>query len=349
MTKAKLAKEVGVSLRMVSLYESGAKSPSHDTLARISTALSYPVEFFGRDAIDLFGVDAASFRSQAKRTGRERDAALAAGALACDLSMWINKRFALPSPKLPDLRGIDPETAASLMRKQWGLEQRPIANAIHRLESLGVRVFSLSEYGTAIDGFSLWRNEIPFVFLNTQKTAEHGRHDALHELGHLVLHKHGAPQGQQAEREADAFASAMLLPRESVLSEATQYPTLDTLIPLKRRWKVSLASYVYRLRRLSMISDWHYHLLFVEMTQRGYRTSEPDGLPREGSQILEKVFGHLRKTGFSRSRVAQELSIPLSEIEKLVFGLVVSAVRGGGSDTPQPADKSIERKLAVVR
>lgn len=347
MTKAQLASEIGVSLRMVSLYEAGAKSPSYETLARISNVLGFPVEFFGREALDLPNTDAASFRSQAKRTGRERDAALAAGALAHDLSLWIGKRFALPAPKVPDLRGLDPETAAGVLRRQWNLEQKPIANAVHRLESLGVRVFSLSEYGTAIDGFSVWNNEIPFVFLNTQKTAEHSRHDAIHELGHLVLHRHGAPQGQRAEREADAFASAMLLPRERIVSEALRYPTIDALVPMKRRWKVSLASYVYRLHRLNMISDWNYHLLFVEMTQRGYRTAEPDGVPREGSQVLEKVFGHLRKKGVTRRQVANELCIPQAELDKLVFGLVVSAIRGGGSSTPQTG-QPVERKLTVV-
>jgi Zn-dependent peptidase ImmA (M78 family)/DNA-binding XRE family transcriptional regulator len=348
MTKAKLAEGIGVSLRMISLYESGRKSPSHETLARIATVLGFPVEFFGREAPDLFSAEAASFRSLAKRTGRERDAALAAGVLADDLSSWIASQYGLPVPKVPDLRGIDPETAASLLRREWGLEGKPIANTIRRLEYLGVRVFSLSESGTAIDAFSLWRDDIPFVFLNTQKTTEHSRHDAMHELGHLVLHKHGAPQGQRAEREADAFASAILLPKEHIISESVEYPTLDDLIPKKRRWKVSLASYVYRLHRLNKITDWHYHLLFKEMTQRGYRVGEPDGLPREGSQVLEKVFAHLRKKGISKRNVADKLCIPFAELEKLIFGLVVSAVRGGNSDTPQ-FSQVVDRKLAIVQ
>jgi Zn-dependent peptidase ImmA (M78 family) len=334
---------------MVSLYEAGDKSPSQETLRRLADVLGYPVEFFGRDGLDLPSSEAGSFRSQARRTGRERDAALAAGALAYDLSSWIGTKFTLHPPTVPDMRGLDPEVAANLLRQQWNLGNKPIGNTVHRLEWLGVRVFSLSEPGNTVDAFSVWRNDIPFIFLNTQKTAERSRHDAMHELGHLVLHRHGVPRGSEIEREADTFAHAMLLPKDGVIAEAIRYPTLQSLIPLKRRWKVSLASYIYRIHRLKMISDWHYHLLFqelAELTREG--PAEPEGVLREGSQILEKVFSHLRKRGVSKRQVADELAIPLAEIEKLVFGLVVTASRGGGSNTA-PTSIPLERKLAMVR
>ncbi|WP_419757134.1 ImmA/IrrE family metallo-endopeptidase [Teredinibacter turnerae] len=75
--------------------------------------------------------------------------------------------------------------------------------------------------------------DIPFVFLNTKKTAERCRFDAAHELGHLVMHCHGAPQGQEAEKEANAFASAFLMPRRSVLANAPRSATLKSLISHK--------------------------------------------------------------------------------------------------------------------
>jgi len=52
-------------------------------------------------------------------------------------------------------------------------------------------VCSLAEQCREVDAFSLWRHGSPFVFLNTQKTPEHSRFDVAHELGHLVLHRHG--------------------------------------------------------------------------------------------------------------------------------------------------------------
>ena len=70
-----------------------------------------------------------------------------------------------------------------------------------------MRVFSLAENTKNVDAFSCWRNDEPYVFLNTFKSTERSRFDSAHELGHLVLHRHGgAKQGRSAEYEAHLFA-----------------------------------------------------------------------------------------------------------------------------------------------
>jgi hypothetical protein len=84
-----------------------------------------------------------------------------------------------------------PDTAALYLRQNWGLGERPIPNMLKLLEAKGVRVFSLAENTKAVDAFSVWRNGLPYVFLNIAKSAERSRFDASHELGHLVMHKHG--------------------------------------------------------------------------------------------------------------------------------------------------------------
>jgi len=99
------------------------------------------------------------------------------------LNDWVESRFDLPAPDLPDLRDEEPEVAASVLRQHWGLGERPIKNMVHLLESKGVRVYSLAENSVEVDAFALWHSKTPFVFLNTLKSAEHGRFDAAHELG----------------------------------------------------------------------------------------------------------------------------------------------------------------------
>lgn len=44
-----------------------------------------------------------------------------------------------------------------------------------------------------------------FYFLNTSRTAERCRFDLAHELGHLVMHKHGIIEGIHVEQEANAL------------------------------------------------------------------------------------------------------------------------------------------------
>jgi hypothetical protein len=64
----------------------------------------------------------------------------------------------------------------------------------------------------------------------------------------------------------------------------------------------------------------------------GYRTNEPDSILRETSQVLAKVFQALHGEGLSQSDVARELAIPLAELHKLVFGLVLTSLVGNGGD-----------------
>ena len=67
---------------------------------------------------------------------------------------------------------------------------------------------------------------------------------------------------------------------------------------------------------------------------------EPGGILHEGSQVLEKVFAHLRQRQVFKHNIAGELAIPVTELEALVFGLVLTASRGKGGSViakkPEP-------------
>lgn len=332
LTMTKLATAIGVEPRSVSAYENGEFGPDHDRLATLASVLGFPKEFFFGDDLDEPTPDIASFRALSKMTAGQRDTALGAGAIALMLNAWIEARFDLPAQDLPDLsRENDPEAAARALRQQWALGELPVKNMIHLLESKGVRVFSLSVDATEVDAFSMWRQSTPFVFLNTMKSAEHSRFDSAHELGHLVLHRHGSPQGRAAEREANAFASAFLMPRASVLANAPRMATIDHLIKLKKYWNVSVAALTYRLHAIDVLSDWHYQSLYIELSSRGYRKNEPDEGQREASQIFQKVFAALRNERISKDNIASELCVPVEELDKLVFGLALTGLSGGGN------------------
>ncbi|MCH6544747.1 MAG: ImmA/IrrE family metallo-endopeptidase, partial [Deltaproteobacteria bacterium] len=78
----------------------------------------------------------------------------------------------------------------------------------------------MSAETSAVDAFSFWHGARPCIFLNPSKrSASRSRFDIAHELGHLVLHADAAPGSPIHEKEANAFASAFLLPRETFGSE----------------------------------------------------------------------------------------------------------------------------------
>jgi Zn-dependent peptidase ImmA (M78 family)/transcriptional regulator with XRE-family HTH domain len=333
LTKKRVAELIGVTTRSIVGFEAGEMTPSTLTIARMADALEFPVSFFEADDLEEISDDAASFRSLSKMTASQRHSALAAGELAFALHDWASERFRLPETNVPRIGpGVDPETAAQVVRAEWGLGEKPIPNLIHLLEAHGIRVFSLAQECHEVDAFSLWRLAQSFVFLNTQKSGEHSRFDAAHELGHLVLHwHHELPQGKETEREANRFASAFLMPSASLVSSVPRSPSLQHLIQLKQPWKVSVAALAHRLHTLKQLTDWQYRTLFVEISRRGYRTNEPNPIRPETSQILNKVFTGLRREGVGKTDIARELHVHPQDLDALVFGLAMLPVAGGST------------------
>jgi Zn-dependent peptidase ImmA (M78 family) len=298
----------------------------------MAVVLNFPTDFFTGPDADEPPIDGASFRAMSTLAARDREQALAAGALALLVSDWIDERFTLPEPQVPQLLGLDPETAAMTVRSEWGLGERSISNMVHLLEARGVRVFSIVEDCLKMDAYSFWRGSRPYVFLSTMKSAEHSRMDAAHELGHLTLHWRGDVHGREAEREADLFGSAFLMPRASLLASMPPSAGLQKIIGAKRHWGVSVANLAYRLHHVGLLSDWHFRMLFIEISKRGYRKDEPDPIQGEVSQLLSKVFQTLRGKGLSKADVALQVGIPIEELNRLVFGPVL--LLGGERETP---------------
>jgi Zn-dependent peptidase ImmA (M78 family)/transcriptional regulator with XRE-family HTH domain len=322
-TARMLAEQAGVTTVSLSRIKMGKQVPEAATVERVAATLEYPVEFFYQDDLDTLPEAAVSFRSLSSVTQRERKAAIAAGAIAYIVSDWLQARYRLPVPKLIDCGGAerDPAGAARSLRQAWGLGEKPISNLIKLLEAKGVRVFSLAENTKNVDAFSCWRNDEPFIFLNTFKTTERSRFDAAHELGHLILHKHGGSnQGREAEHEANAFASSFLMPRADILAEMPRVHALKQIIAKKRRWGVSAAALTYRLHKLGIITEWQNRAFNIQL-RTDFGSGEPDSMPREVSSLWKMVLDDLWEQKLTRAHIASDLKIPHAELENLLFGL----------------------------
>ena len=350
LTKVTLEQRVGISAKTLGDYEKGRAIPTEDALESIASVLRFPVMFFYRADLQEPKEDGVSFRSLSTMRAGQRDAALAAGALAFELSTWIDTEFELETPDLLDLREYDPAQAAVMLRNYWGYGVRPVGNMIHLLESKGVRVFSLAERGRQIDAFSLWYQDAPFVFLNTMKTVEHSRMDAAHELGHLVLHRHGAIRGRDVESDAKTFAAEFLMPRDSVIGVVPRLtgPSMPTLAQLKRNWGVSLATLAMRLNKLGLLPDHSYRVICIELSKYG-RTREPNPIAeRETSAVLAKVFDMLRETGMTKADVAKKLDLYTEDLDALIFGLGQMALSEAQGHASPDAEAEARRRQFKV-
>ncbi|WP_185949829.1 ImmA/IrrE family metallo-endopeptidase [Microbispora sp. KK1-11] len=327
LTKQGLAELCGVSRRTVSSWEAGSvENPPIDLL---SAALDFPATFFLLDDTSIVKEESASFRAMSSMTARQVHRVLAASTLSVELSKWIDAHYTTPASDLPDFSETDnlsPAIAAESLRRIWGLPDGPIKNMLGLLERKGVRVFSLPFEDREVDAFSFWLEDRPFIFLNTSKTAERMRFDLAHELGHLLLHKTPeTPKGKRIEQEAQDFASSLLVPADDLYEQVVGQLRLDDVFTLKKYWKISAVAMTQRLYQLAIISEWSHRTWMVELSQRGYRTSEPDGIHPETSRLFKQLFQLARQDGWSLRRIADSLHIRAADLDAMVFGLAVTS------------------------
>jgi Zn-dependent peptidase ImmA (M78 family)/DNA-binding XRE family transcriptional regulator len=329
LTKVALANAAGLTARRIAAFENEGEVPSETTLQALADVLDFPLSFFALADPPVPEPEGVSFRSFSRLPSHRRDAALAAASLAVEIARWIDQRFQLPEIDVPDLRDVDPKTAAAVVRASWSLGNDPAPNVVRLLEAHGVRVYSLVDDCADLDALSMWWGHTPFVFLTHHKSPERGRWDAAHELGHLVLHLDGPPQGREQEREADLFASEFLLPEHGVRASAPRFPSFLDVRREKTVWRVSALAYIRTLFNLQLISEWQYRSLVIEASQAGYRRKEGD-IDRESSQLIPKVVSMLKQEGISLNQFADEIGLRVNDLR----GLLVSSlavVQGEGT------------------
>lgn len=350
LNKKTFASLIGVHVNTLTCWDQGIM-PTNENVDAIAHALEFPKEFFFGDDLEEPTIQTASFRSLSTMTAARREAAHAAGSIGFMVSDWIETRFELPVPNIPSCQsyGIgDPADIARGLRQEWALGEQPIWNMIHLLESKGVRVFSLSENTASVDAFSLWRDGKPYVFLNNYKSAERSRFDAAHELGHLIMHQDGRINGKLAEEQADCFASEFLMPKADVIAILPRVDYLQQLIKFKTRWMVSLAALTYRVHKLGITTDWKNRDFCVTIARDGYRKVEPNPIKREKSMVLEKVLRTLWSEKTTQNNIANDLHLPHSEVDDLLFGLLNTECFGVSEAKPLTLMEGDEQRASQI-
>ncbi|NQY81660.1 MAG: ImmA/IrrE family metallo-endopeptidase [Alphaproteobacteria bacterium] len=335
MSSRQLAQLASLTPATLSRIVSGHNEASGKSIDLLIKALDYPREFFFRESHEILPKNAINFRSLRPILAKERNMAEAASSIGILLNEWIESRFHLPQTNFPDYCFTnDPADMATTLRQLWCLGAQPITNMLKLLEKNGVRVFSLSEDTCAVDAFSFWYGNTPFIFLNQFKSAERSRFDTAHELAHLVLHKNVDVVGdREIENEANDFASNFLMPEEDMRSQVQSGKiNSEYIIKAKARWRVSAMALTYRLHQLDILTSNQYKFLCMQLSCRGYRSSEPKGIARETSMIWQKVLDQLWQQKITKNSIAEDLSIPLDNVDSLICGLL---------DKPQPYDSDL--------
>jgi len=107
------------------------------------------------------------------------------------------------------------------------------------------------------------------IRLNRWTSHTRRRYTLAHELGHIVLHRvmpdlrscekrdlFTQPDAPAEERLCDMIAAEILMPEHQFCAEFCEGISIDELIKVARKYKVSLAAAAYRIRDLSLADDF---------------------------------------------------------------------------------------------
>lgn len=325
LTQKELAAKLEVSAPTLSQYESGASTPTPATMARLSVVLGMSQDYFTRpwrapDLADPF------FRSLRSTPQRDRDRARAHAQLVAEITAEIERDVELPDPDFDAgvlLDDDDPVTAAegaaTKLRHRWGLPHGPVGHVVRTLEHHGAVVAATSDFDSQLDAFTLRTRTRPIVVLCSEKgVATRRRFDAAHELAHVVLHERPTDRNKHQEAQAHRFASAFLMPPDTVGPWLITSPTqLDVLEDGAKTWGVSMQALVRRAKDLGTITDAAYTRTMRRMSALGWRTREPVDIgPPERPQLLQNAAAVIGPVGLTT--IAKTTGIPLPRLHRIL-------------------------------
>ena len=323
-----LADETGISKQSLSLYANGGNVPPFDNVIKIARVLEFPTDFFMSEDLCTVSTGNTYFRSQASATKKSRNAQKIKLEYVSKMYEVILNYMNVPELNLPDTTGInipddiadvDSEQAikeieklSKLVREYWNLGNGPIDNLQYVLQSNGIIVTGFRDVDIGIDAFSqqitIDGKMVYIIALSIgTKPIERLRFDMAHELGHILMHTWGEDNEEISkdefnvrEKQANMFASALLLPKETFSKSISAYPTnIDYYLALKKKWKVSMQAMMYRTRQLDIISANQFQYMMRIMSKNRYRTHEPGDKPGEiGDTIFQAALDMLFEGGY---------------------------------------------------
>jgi Zn-dependent peptidase ImmA (M78 family) len=314
MTQKAFAAELGIGQAQLSLIERGERPLTADHMVAARQRFNIALDFFYAPPV-TYGPNDLNYRTKKLTQAQQDRAATMFGLVEMEVrsqSDVSNPTEGLGVSNYDDVRPrprSEMEALAAAARDLIGARQdRVINNVIRCIERLGILVtgIDLPDLSDRIDGISTpERSEDPFVMaIDLSKPGDRTRFSGAHELGHVLLHTESRPMNRESrEAEADAFASAFLLPRDPMLDELSPGLTLAGYARVKARWGVSMQAIIRRALDLGVIDQDRYRSLHIQISSRGWRKTEPVEIPKEVPSIATPAIGGMRRTAQSGSDI----------------------------------------------
>lgn len=315
LTLTELAKRTEISKQSISLYENDNNTPDYMKVRLLASELNFPYDYFFQKDSYAAKTETTYFRSLASATKKDRTAQSIKLEYVAKMYEILLEFISFPEMNLPSVNfvGCDDvfecenedaiqeiEDIVAQVRKYWDIGTGPIKDLQYLLEKNGIIVTGFDTNEDKIDAFSqrtiVAGNDIYFIAVALGNRPEGRiRFDMAHELGHILLHPWSEDleaitkdEFKARERQANMFASAFLLPRDSFGKDIASYPTdLKYYQFLKNKWKVSIQAMIHRTHQLGIMSDNQYQYLMRQVSKNGWRIKEPGDVPYS---LNENIF-----------------------------------------------------------
>ena len=143
----------------------------------------------------------------------------------------------------------------------------------------------------------------PVIVTNRSLLGDRQRFTLAYHLGYLVMHFHTSPAfDRDLSHEANLFAAEFLMPEEDIKKDLTEL-NFAKLPDLKKKWKASMISLVYRADDLGLLTPNQKRFLVQQFNEQNIRRREPTNLdvPVEQYKLIRDII--------TKYRTAQKLTV----------------------------------------
>jgi len=324
LSQSELAEKMGVSQALIGKLESALGDPTEDQINDLARVLEVQPEIFFIDRSRRLA-SMSDFYHRALARAKRRDVkAIHARCSIFDIQIdRILNVGGLPEDQIPEFDPDDypegPERIAEMTREAMGIAAGPIPNLVEAIERSGAIVIDRQLEVDGVDALCRWVPELPKIFfLNGAKPADRIRFSLAHELGHTVMHFDRDFEPQDAEHQADSFASAFLMPANEIRHDFRGHVNISDLAAIKRKWRVSMQAAARRAFALKIIDKRRYQYLCVQMSRNGWRKEEPVSIEGESPTTFNRLLQRHLDAGYSPSDLAKLLLVSEASVDRML-------------------------------
>ncbi len=341
LTQEDLAKSVGLSSEFISLLELGRRSPSLESLSRISKFLDKKISFFildKRESLDSF-IEGNRLDSQTRKL-------LTKFRKFCVDYLELEEMTGRHTSLAPLYTNVSAEKMAAQERRRLGLGNDPIPNVFFLLEQNGLHIWRrpIPEKINIAGVFVFFEyNQAAFALINSDQSIGQQILTAAHEYGHYLKDRYDGPiidnpdifiedyitlyHGR--EKYAQTFALHFLLPPEE-MSDLIQRDLrskklrLEDILYIRRYYDMSFLAILQILKKLELISVGQFkefQKLNWEQYELALFGSRTDNVPPKNRThaLLSARFASLVLDAYRIKKISAEKAAKLLHINTEKF------------------------------